>query len=95
MAFFDRRNRALIAGDAFQTRGGVAVSGTLKLLFPFPAMATWHAPMALASARALRALDPALLAIGHGVVLTAPLPHIDQAIADAAQHLKEDIAHAA
>jgi glyoxylase-like metal-dependent hydrolase (beta-lactamase superfamily II) len=95
MAFFDQRNRALIAGDAFQTRGGVAVSGTLKLLFPFPAIATWHAPTALASARALRALEPTLLAIGHGVVLTAPLPQIDQAIADAAHHLKEDIAHAA
>jgi glyoxylase-like metal-dependent hydrolase (beta-lactamase superfamily II) len=95
MAFFDTRNRALIAGDAFQTRGGVAVSGTVKPLFPFPAMGTWHAPTALASARALRALEPALLATGHGVVLTEPLPAIDQAIADAAQHLKEDVAHAA
>ncbi|MEO7912037.1 MAG: MBL fold metallo-hydrolase [Roseiflexaceae bacterium] len=95
MAFFDLRNRALIAGDAFQTRGGVAVSGTMKLLFPFPAIATWHAPTALASARTLRALDPSLLATGHGVVLTAPLPAIDQAITDAARHLKEDVAHAA
>ena len=95
MAFFDTRDRALIAGDAFQTRGGVAVSGTMKLLFPFPAIATWHAPTALASARALRALEPSLLAIGHGMVLTKPLPAIDQAIAEAAQHLKEDVAHAA
>ena len=95
MAFFDTRDRALIAGDAFQTRGGVAVSGTLKPWFPFPAMATWHAPTALASARALRALSPTLLAIGHGVVLTEPLPAIDQAIADAAQHLKQDVAHVA
>jgi glyoxylase-like metal-dependent hydrolase (beta-lactamase superfamily II) len=30
----------LIAGDAFQTRAGVAVSGTLVPLFPFPGMAT-------------------------------------------------------
>jgi glyoxylase-like metal-dependent hydrolase (beta-lactamase superfamily II) len=95
MAFFDTRNRALIAGDAFQTRGGVAVSGTLKPLFPFPAIGTWHAPTALASARALRALEPALLAIGHGVVLAEPLPAIDLAIAEAAHHLKEDVAHAA
>jgi len=94
IAFFDLRDHALIAGDAFQTRGGVAVAGTMKLLFPFPAMATWHAPTALASARALRALNPSLLAIGHGVVLTDPLPALDQAIADAAQHLKEDVAHA-
>jgi glyoxylase-like metal-dependent hydrolase (beta-lactamase superfamily II) len=95
MAFLDTRDRALIAGDAFQTRGGVAVSGTLKLLFPFPAIATWHAPTALTSARALRALKPSLLAIGHGPVLTTPLPAIDQAIADAAHHLKEGVAHAA
>jgi glyoxylase-like metal-dependent hydrolase (beta-lactamase superfamily II) len=95
LAFIDQRDRALIAGDAFQTRGGVAVSGTIKLLFPFPALGTWHAPTALASARALRALEPSLLAIGHGVMLTAPLPAIDQAIAEAAQHLKEDVAHAA
>jgi glyoxylase-like metal-dependent hydrolase (beta-lactamase superfamily II) len=95
MAFFDTRDRALIAGDAFQTRGGVAVSGTLRPLFPFPAMATWHAPTALASARALRALEPSYLAIGHGVVLTEPLPAIDQAIADAARHLEEHVAYAA
>jgi glyoxylase-like metal-dependent hydrolase (beta-lactamase superfamily II) len=95
LAFFDTRDRALIGGDAFQTRGGVAVSGTLKLLFPFPAMATWHAPTALASARALRALQPSRLAIGHGVVLTDPLPAIDQAIAEAARKLGQDLAHAA
>jgi glyoxylase-like metal-dependent hydrolase (beta-lactamase superfamily II) len=95
MAFFDTRDRALIAGDAFQTRGGVAVSGTLRPLFPFPALATWHAPTALASARALRALDPSYLAIGHGAVLAGPLAAIDQAIADAARHLNEDVAHAA
>ncbi|HJZ48779.1 MAG TPA: MBL fold metallo-hydrolase [Roseiflexaceae bacterium] len=95
MAFYDTRDHALIAGDAFQTRGGVAVSGTLRPLFPFVAIATWHAPTALASARALRALEPSCLAIGHGVVLTAPLPAMDQAIADAARHLNEDLTHAA
>jgi len=95
MAFLDLRDHALIAGDAFQTRGGVAVAGTIKPLFPFPAMGTWHAPTALASARALRARKPTLLAIGHGVVLAAPLSAIDQAIAEAAHHLKEDVAHAA
>src|SRR4029077_13463041 len=42
IAFLDVRDRSLIAGDAFQTRGGVAVSGVLKPLFPFPAMATWN-----------------------------------------------------
>ncbi len=42
MAFLDTRSKALIAGDAFQTRGGAAVSGTVKPWFPFPAWATWN-----------------------------------------------------
>jgi glyoxylase-like metal-dependent hydrolase (beta-lactamase superfamily II) len=94
IAFLDLRDRTLIAGDAFQTRGGVAVSGTLRPLFPFPAMGTWHASTALASARALRALGPSRLAVGHGAVLTDPLPAMDEAIATAARKLEENIAHA-
>lgn len=34
LAFLDTRDRAVIVGDAFQTLGGVAVGGTVKLLFP-------------------------------------------------------------
>jgi glyoxylase-like metal-dependent hydrolase (beta-lactamase superfamily II) len=95
LAFFDLRDRTLIAGDAFQTRGGIAVSGILRPLFPFPAMATWHAPTALASARALRALNPSRLAVGHGAVLEQPLPAMDAAIATATRKLEEQTAHAA
>lgn len=51
MAFLDTRTRALIAGDAFQTRGGIAVSGRLKPLFPFPALATWNKGFSLKSAK--------------------------------------------
>lgn len=80
VAFFDVRDRTLIAGDAFQTRGGVAVSGVWRPFFPFPAMATWHKPTALASARSLRALEPSRLAVGHGKVLEDPLPAMDRAI---------------
>src|SRR5579883_2845221 len=36
LAFLDIRDRALIAGDAFQTLGGIAVSGVVKPLFPLP-----------------------------------------------------------
>jgi glyoxylase-like metal-dependent hydrolase (beta-lactamase superfamily II) len=79
-AFLDVRDRTLIAGDAFQTQGGVAVSGTLRLLFPFPGLATWHKPTALASARALRALNPSRLAVGHGPVLSDPAAAMDRAI---------------
>jgi len=94
LAFLDLRDRTLVAGDAFQTRGGVAVSGTLRPLFPFPAMGTWHAPTALASARALRSLEPTRLAIGHGVVLEQPLAAMDEAIATAARKQQEHVSHA-
>ncbi|MBN2980331.1 MBL fold metallo-hydrolase [Cohnella algarum] len=72
MAFLDTRNRALVAGDALQTRGGLAVSGQLKAGFPFPAFATWNKETALASARKLTGLRPALLAVGHGRMLKHP-----------------------
>jgi glyoxylase-like metal-dependent hydrolase (beta-lactamase superfamily II) len=84
VAFLDTRDRSLVAGDAFQTRGGMAVSGVVRPLFPFPAMATWHKPTALASARALQALEPTRLAVGHGDVLEAPGSSIARAI-DVAQ----------
>lgn len=80
VAFLDVRDRILIAGDAFQTRGGVAVSGDLRLLFPFPAMATWNKQTALASAVALRGLRPSLLAVGHGAVVSEPVAAMDRAI---------------
>jgi glyoxylase-like metal-dependent hydrolase (beta-lactamase superfamily II) len=83
IAFLDTRDRALIAGDAFQTRGGTAVSGDMRLLFPFVAMATWNKPNALASAIALRALKPSLLAAGHGEALSNPGAAMDRAIESA------------
>lgn len=84
MAFLDVRSRALIAGDAFQVRGGVAVSGLMKFWFPFPAMATWNKEVSLESARKLRELSPSVLAVGHGVMIEQPLAVIDRAIAEAA-----------
>ncbi len=83
VAFFDTRDRALIAGDAFQTLGGVAVSGTIKILFPLPALATWQKGLALESARELVALQPSLLAVGHGRVLNNPESAMKQAIREA------------
>lgn len=80
IAFFDLRDRTLIAGDAFQTRGGMAVSGVIRPLFPFPALATWHKPTALATAIALQALKPARLAVGHGGVLAEPAAAISRAV---------------
>jgi glyoxylase-like metal-dependent hydrolase (beta-lactamase superfamily II) len=84
VSFLDTRDRTLYTGDAYYTLGGVATAATANLLFPLPAMATWHKPTAVESARALRALDPSALAPGHGKVLQSPGPQIDAAIAKAA-----------
>ena len=83
IAFWDERDGTLLAGDAFQTRGGIAVSGQLRWRFPFPALATWHHPTALASAKALRDLAPRRLAVGHGPVLENPDSAMRKAIATA------------
>jgi len=94
-SFLDTRDRTLIAGDAMQTLGGIAVAGTFKPLFPLPALATWHKPLALQSARTLRALEPSQLAVGHGRVIVNPGQQIDQAIATLAQELAEQKQHVA
>jgi glyoxylase-like metal-dependent hydrolase (beta-lactamase superfamily II) len=80
IALLDTRDRTLIAGDAFQTLGGVAVTGTLRSGFPLSAMVTWHKPTALKSARKVRALASTRLAVGHGAVLEQPLAAMDTAI---------------
>lgn len=87
-SFLDTRNGTLIAGDSYQTMGGVAVSGTFKPLFPLVYYATWHPGLALKSARKLRALEPDRMAVGHGRLLTEPLAAMDRAIAVAARHLE-------
>ena len=93
VAYLDRRDRTLIAGDSFQTRGGIAVSGTIRPLFPFPALGTWHKPTALSSARSLRSLAPTRLAVGHGTVLDNPLQAMDRAIAAAERNLTAQAPH--
>lgn len=93
-AFFDTRDQTLIAGDALQTRGGIAVAGIARPLFPFVAMGTWHKPSALESARTLYALKPSRLAIGHGVVLSDPLTAMAQAIAVAERTFASQVTYA-
>ena len=84
IALLDTRDRTLICGDAYSTLGGVATTAKPNPRFPLPALASWHRPTALETARALRALEPARLAPGHGKVVDAPLPAMDAAIARAA-----------
>jgi glyoxylase-like metal-dependent hydrolase (beta-lactamase superfamily II) len=81
ISLLDTRDKTLIAGDAFVTLGGVATSAKGSLLFPLPAMATWHKPTELESARKLRELEPARLAPGHGEILDAPVRAMEVAIA--------------
>lgn len=87
LAYFDQRDRTLIAGDAFSTKAGIVTGGSLRLLFPFHALATWHKPTTLRSAEALRDLQPARLAVGHGKVLEKPVPAMERAIAEARSHI--------
>jgi len=83
VAFLDIRDRTLYCGDAYSTLGGVATTAKPHLRFPIPGLATWHRPTALESARALRALDPARLAPGHGKVVESPAAAMEAAIARA------------
>jgi glyoxylase-like metal-dependent hydrolase (beta-lactamase superfamily II) len=83
VAFFDRRDGTLLAGDAYTTLGRVATTSKFVLPFPLAAMSTWDGPTELESARALRALEPARLAPGHGKIVDAPLAAMDKAIAKA------------
>jgi glyoxylase-like metal-dependent hydrolase (beta-lactamase superfamily II) len=85
VAFLDTRDRTLIAGDVFTTYGGAAVTNHFHLRFPFAATATWDKAKDLESACALRALEPAVLAVGHGPALRDPVPAMDRAIARAAR----------
>jgi glyoxylase-like metal-dependent hydrolase (beta-lactamase superfamily II) len=83
VAYLDTRNRDLIAGDALQTKGGIAVAGVIRPRFPLPALGTWDKATARESAVALRALEPGRLAVGHGDVLDSPADAMAQAIAEA------------
>ncbi|MBA2174935.1 MBL fold metallo-hydrolase [Halobacillus locisalis] len=80
IALFDTRDQSLIVGDAIQTRGGIAVSGDLRLAFPFPAWATWDKQAAIQTAEKLMDLKPSMLAVGHGSLLHDPVEPVNKAI---------------
>lgn len=85
IALYNEKTGALIAGDAFQVRGGVAVSGQIRPFFPFPAWATWNKETAIQSAIKLEQLNPNVLGVGHGRLLINPKAAMAQAIRQA-QH---------
>jgi glyoxylase-like metal-dependent hydrolase (beta-lactamase superfamily II) len=80
MAFLDTRDRTLIAGDAFTSYVRVEIPNHLLQPFPLAAMGTQDAARIVESARALRALDPPIMAIGHGPAARAPAAAMDAAI---------------
>ena len=82
ISLLDTRDRTVYCGDVYSTLGGAATSARFNPVFPL-ALFTWHRPTELESARALRALEPARLAPGHGKVLDDPLEAMDRAIARA------------
>jgi glyoxylase-like metal-dependent hydrolase (beta-lactamase superfamily II) len=84
-SFLDTRDGTLIAGDAFTSYGKVAIPVFYYPRFPFATMGTWDKDRTLDSARALRALDPTTLVVGHGPAVRAPGPAIDAALARAAR----------
>jgi glyoxylase-like metal-dependent hydrolase (beta-lactamase superfamily II) len=87
ISFLDTRNQALIAGDAMQTRGGIAVSGQVRPFFPFPAFGTWNKELSLESVKKIADLKPSLLAVGHGEMIQNPVPFIQKAIRQAEKKL--------
>jgi glyoxylase-like metal-dependent hydrolase (beta-lactamase superfamily II) len=87
VSLLDTRDRTLIAGDVFTAYGNLAVTSFLYLRFPFAAIATWDKAQDLDSARALRALDPTVLVVGHGRALLDPGSAIVRAISRAERAL--------
>ena len=83
VSFLDTRDRTIIVGDTFTSIGGLAVSNHFYLRFPLAAMATWDKAKDLESAQKLRALDPALLVVGHGGPVRSPAAKMDEAIKSA------------
>jgi glyoxylase-like metal-dependent hydrolase (beta-lactamase superfamily II) len=71
---------SMYTGDAYSTLGGVATAAKGHPWFPLVQGATWHKPTAIESAKALRALDPARIAPGHGKVVENPAAAMDAAI---------------
>jgi glyoxylase-like metal-dependent hydrolase (beta-lactamase superfamily II) len=81
VAFRDTRDGTVIAGDVFTSIGGLATASDRNWRFPLATMGTFDRVQNLASARALAALEPPLLVVGHGPAVHGPAAAIDRAIA--------------
>jgi glyoxylase-like metal-dependent hydrolase (beta-lactamase superfamily II) len=84
VSFLDVRDRSLIAGDVYSSIGQLNVSDHVYWRFPLPGMATYDKARDAESARALRALDPSLMVVGHGRAVRSPAQAMDAALGRAA-----------
>lgn len=84
----DKETEFIFAGDAFQTKGGLEVSGTLNITFPFPKLATWSYEMAVHSAELIIDKSPAALYVGHGEMVEDPVEAMKQAVKTARSNLQ-------
>lgn len=89
MSFMDTRTKAIVTGDALQTRAGIAVAGKIQPFFPFPAFGTWNKDVAIESAEKIKAYNPSILAVGHGPMLSNPSDAIEKAITEAKRKQKQ------
>ncbi|TSI10692.1 MBL fold metallo-hydrolase [Lysinibacillus sp. BW-2-10] len=87
ISLLDSTSRAMIVGDAFQTRGKVAVCGQIVMSFPFPTFGTWNKDLSLQSARKIKEINPSLLAVGHGNMIQNPVDEMTKAIKIAEMNL--------
>jgi glyoxylase-like metal-dependent hydrolase (beta-lactamase superfamily II) len=89
LSYLDERDGTLYAGDALVTVGGeVHVSGFGPWYFPLPAMATWHRPTAVASARRLLELPIRRYAAGHGRIVEGGPELLERAVRQAEARLE-------
>jgi glyoxylase-like metal-dependent hydrolase (beta-lactamase superfamily II) len=83
VAFLDTRDRTLLAGDTFTTYWRAEVPNRMFQRFPLATMGTDDRQRIVASASALRALEPEVLVCGHGPAISSPGAAMDSAISRA------------
>lgn len=80
VAFKDTRDNSVIAGDTYHSVGGLTVPNKFSLPFPLPWVGTCDREQVLESAKKLAALEPSLIAVGHGAAVRDPKSAMDAAI---------------
>ncbi len=80
VAFLDTRDRALIAGDTFTTYWRAEIPNRLLQGFPLASMGTQDRDQVVEAGRTLQALEPSILACGHGDAIRQPAEAIAAAV---------------